>query len=317
MAVVAGLKGGRLKNEAQFFQLYGLRTASFVPLPEVPVWPGGIISDADVQIVLEDMPPKVMQAIQARGDAWIDIIDETDFWFTCTGGHFYITGGNRILVDTSVAESSSDTRQFLLGSAFGLLLIQRGLMPVHGGSVIAGGKAVIIGGDTGAGKSTITSTLLQKPGIRFLADDVSVLQVRADGVWVLPAYPQRKLCQDAALALGYDLSNLEVLPDEREKYAVRSTQGWHGQPARLGAIVEIVPDENCTGVSLHRVQGHGSLELVIRNLYRSFAHFMLGMKPDQMKRCLAIASQVPVYQLQRPVGVDTTDAVAQQVLNLL
>ena len=303
-----------------FYHLFGLKVVSEMELPEPEPWLCGSPDEADVRIELGPLPKNVQRVIDEAGSKWIGLIDETDFWFASPGGHYYITDGTRILVDTKTALNVLNTRVFLLGSAFGMLLIQRGLMPVHGGSVLRGGHAVIIGGDTGAGKSTVTSAVLKHAGVRFLADDVSALEVGSDAIFVRPAYPQRKLCRDAALAQGYDLTTLHSLKEqagERDKFAIRSAEDWCGEPAPLGAIVEIVPDKEAKDVTLERVSGHDSLNLVVRNLYRHFVHFMQGTPPERMKKCLLIASKTPVYQLRRPAVGDHVGAMTEQILALL
>ena len=68
----------------------------------------------------------------------------------------------------------SNVRLFLLGSAMGALLHQRGLLPLHTNAVEVGGRAFAFMGKSGAGKSTLAAWFHDR-GFRIVADDVCVV----------------------------------------------------------------------------------------------------------------------------------------------
>ena len=61
-----------------------------------------------------------------------------------------------------------------------LLLAWRGQLPFHGCAVSIDGKGVLICGDSGAGKSSLTAALIAK-GAQFISDDLSVVAPDKDG----------------------------------------------------------------------------------------------------------------------------------------
>ena len=98
-------------------------------------------------------------------------------------GRFRISNADQITwqrADGTV--SDQDLRTFLLGSAMGALLIQRGMLVLHGHALARDGQAIVCLGHSGAGKSTLAYALMQQ-GWRLLADDL--VAITPDGQ-VLP-----------------------------------------------------------------------------------------------------------------------------------
>ena len=56
---------------------------------------------------------------------------------------FRVSNGNLIEIDRYLDATEEDIRLFLLGSAFGGLLHQRGLLPLHASAVEINGKAIL------------------------------------------------------------------------------------------------------------------------------------------------------------------------------
>ena len=61
-----------------------------------------------------------------------------------------------------------------------LLLAWRGALPFHGCAVSVGGQGILICGDSGAGKSSLTAALVAE-GAKFISDDLSVVVPDQDG----------------------------------------------------------------------------------------------------------------------------------------
>ena len=111
---------------------------------------------------------------------------------------FLIQNGNEIIYQKEKEGHEDSLRLFLLGSAMGALLQQRGLIVLHGNALSWNGEdCSIVVGDAGAGKSTLAAQSLRK-GAQVLTDDVSAISLNAKGqILVMPAYPQLKLWQNA------------------------------------------------------------------------------------------------------------------------
>ena len=97
--------------------------------------------------------------------------------------------GNQIVIDAAPDATDRNVRLFLLGSALGALLHQRGLLPLHANAIDLGGGAVAFSGHSGAGKSTIAAWFHDR-GHRILADDVCVVGFDQSGRALVHAVPR-------------------------------------------------------------------------------------------------------------------------------
>ncbi|MEG0086908.1 MAG: hypothetical protein RR817_10585, partial [Niameybacter sp.] len=156
---------------------------------------------------------------------------------------------------------------FVMCSCLGFIMIQRNKVAIHGGTVVMGNKAVVITGNRGAGKSTLT-TALRKKGYKFLADDVAATTL-IDRPMVQCGFPYQKLCEDAMDALGYDKATCTSFEgDNKVKYIVPALEDFQEEDTPLTAICEIVPS--------------------------------LGVPTEYFKQCVQIAKSVAFYKVKRP-----------------
>lgn len=231
---------------------------------------------------------------------WYCLPNKDTFIFNTPAGQYEIKNGHEIIVQQADGAAMQDVRAYLLGTAFGVLQIQRGLFPMHGGCVALDDKALIITGQQGAGKSTLTGMLINQ-GFRYLADDVATVSVGLESAVVLPAYPQRKLCRDACIEQGHDPERLVRISEERDKYAVRDRDRWCEKRLPLKRIIELVPMDMDKPVT-ERVEGAQKLGLILRSLYRPWIHKARGIEPAEMKKLLSVAAGVEAFRICRTQG---------------
>ena len=149
---------------------FGLRWDSDIPLHQFEAAArDGVPADVIVRQMHAPLRPR--QAVVA--------IDNAEL---CTDGVRY-RAGNEVTFDTIGA----DLVEWMAGEAWAgtvpevffstvtaLVLAWRGCVPVHGSAVEIDGKAVLICGEAGAGKSTLAAGLIAL-GARLISDDLSVL----------------------------------------------------------------------------------------------------------------------------------------------
>lgn len=289
-----GTKGYRYK-------VFGLYITSDILLPELltaidsPTTP-------EVKISLGKVPIEITGAVEKNKSYQTA---RNQFLFQVPGvGRYYVTNGNSIVVEPAEQAKETSLRLFLLGTALGSLLMQRGILPIHGSAVVINGCCVIFTGISGAGKSTLLAAF-RKRGYSFLTDDVAAVTIDAEGTaWVQSAYPQQKLWRDSAETIGVNTASL--IPFYRgiskDKFAVPVYKGFWRTPAPLVAIYEIVAERRLN-VNLRHLSGVDKLLVLLSHTYRPWLINGLGIKAVHFKQCVAVAGQVDVSRLTRPGGV--------------
>lgn len=129
-----------------------------------------------------------------------------------------------------------------------LTVAWREMLPLHACAVEIGGRAVLIAGAAGAGKSTLTAGLIAR-GARFVADDLSVVGVGNDGeMRIFSGRPTLRLHADTAASLATRHAD-PVADDPRGKWLVWPDRRYSGAPLRPGAIVLLGNDPACGSTS--------------------------------------------------------------------
>lgn len=275
---------------------FGLTVTSEIMLPELPLAHG----NADVCIRYGKTPVELDNALFRQencqaGPAQL-LLNIPD------AGRFHVKNGNSIIVEPVAAADEKTIRLFLLGTAFGALLMQRGILPIHGSAIALDGRGIIFTGASGAGKSSLLAAFRQQ-GAKFLTDDVTAVSIDADGTpWLNPAYPQQKLWRDSAEAIGLNLDGYtRVLPD-MDKYALPSASGFCSTAVPLFAICELQP-KPCSDVSIHPLDKGDTLSILIQNTYRPWLVRGLGLKVHHFKQCTELCARIRGLRLIRTSGI--------------
>jgi hypothetical protein len=195
------------------YEVFGLKIRSAFPLPEL--FEASEEHAPDVSIGVGSIPtPTSAAEIHTDGDALVLAIAGV--------ARYRIESGREILVDAEPGVPERNIRLFLLGSAFGALLHQRGLLPLHANAIDIGGRAVAFMGESGAGKSTLAAWFHHR-GYRVIADDVCVIGFDQQGEpFAAPGLPRLRLWSQALDLFGRDTTGLSrsYLNDEDEKFDV-------------------------------------------------------------------------------------------------
>jgi hypothetical protein len=277
-------------------------------------------------LVLEELP---LAVAPAPGGARVMLADETDAaWpdlppgphdtatltmgpgdlrFTAGGMvRFRITNGERITWQRlDPGAGPREIRTYLLGSAIAALLIQRGVLVLHGNALAREGKAIVCLGHSGAGKSTLAYALMRQ-GWQLLADDL--VAITPDG-HVLPGIPRIKLWQDAAEAFGLDPASLCPIHRGMSKYALIGEAIERApQPMRLEAVYLIQASSGEEGLNPGAIAAIASEKEAAQRL-RSQAfmpRFVRGMGKEghSFLATAHLQRTVPVATLPIPRGID-------------
>ena len=289
------------------YKAFGLTIHSELECPELKVSSGEIV----VSIVLGKVPDKIDDPVftgvrfQTKVDEFLLHVDNV--------AKFYVTNGNTITIEPFPNAEQDDIRLFLLGSAFGALLHQRGLLPIHGSAINIDGSAVIFSGHSGAGKSTIAAAFYKR-GYPILSDDVCVLSLSPEGKPILyPGYPQMKLWADSIQKLGDQPSQFPTIRKRIEKHNIPVTSGFCELPLPLKKIF-IVSSQNLNKIEVELVKGIEKFSLLKNHTYRF--NFIAGakMRTAHFGYLDSIAKQIDVIKITRPNGKFLFDEIINIVL---
>src|SRR5688572_29118459 len=177
--VVYGLT---LKSEIELPELIG--TETLAPCDPIPVE----IRKGDVP---HDLPNATTPVEGYR-------IDKDKALFVMAGtARFLIAGGKSIKFVPEEGHEPSWLRIVLLSGALGILLHQRGLLPLHASAVVSNEICVAFGGNSGVGKSTLAAGL-SRQGLKLLAEDKLVVRQTESGWMAWPGIPFLHLFADSA-----------------------------------------------------------------------------------------------------------------------
>lgn len=145
-----------------------------------------------------------------------------------------------VVVHPHAAASMDAVRHVLLDQALPRLLAQRGEMVLHGAVVgTRAGKTLLLIGDSGRGKSTLTGAFFAS-GRSVGTDDGALIRVRDGVVFAYPTYPSLRLLPDsrAHLFAGVDSATLPVAGyGDKRRLPVAGAIGG----ARVDSIVLLDP----------------------------------------------------------------------------
>lgn len=297
------------------YLFYGFHVESELKIDEVMV----DTTDApiDIKIKFGKLPDEVLELAKEKTDSdflWSRAIDRLCFRIPNVADYYITT--TEIQIRPIADIDNHDIITFLLGSAFGYLMTFRNVVVIHGGAITKNGKGIIVTGESGAGKSTVTNALRTR-GYDFIADDVCVLSDNDKKMHINLAYPQAKLCRDAALKLGYDLSELIYINEDRDKFAVRLKDRYVPEGKDFDLLFEIVLAED-DKLSFAEIKGTEALKTIHENLYRANDLFKTtGVPPTFMMKCLKTASSVRVFRISRPKDGDTLEDILTFIENVV
>lgn len=288
------------------YDVFGLRVWSEVLLPDLFEARGEGVADVSIRLAPVDAPaPGAPSVWGLTGDGGHAVLTIENI------ARYAIVGGNSIVVDRAEGVAPADLRLFLLGSAFGALFHQRGLLPLHANAIAIGDGAVAFMGRSGAGKSTMAGAFLDR-GFALLADDVCVVTQGADErAMAQPGLPRLRLWRDAVEASGRNSADLEVAFVGHEKYVVPTHAGQAREALPLTRIYLLGElGEGEIGQRIRRLTGVEALQTVMANIYRGHYLPPLGGTERNLRQCVELVRTVPVFQVQRQWGYDV---IAEQM----
>jgi len=211
---------------------------------------------------------------------------------------YHVVNGRLIEIALLSQDARGTAEFFLMATPFGALIHQRGELPLHASAVIPphGDSALIIAGDSGAGKSTIAAALAKR-GWAVLNDDVSRVCIVNGEAIVYPGFNALKLWQQSCDLLDLDSAALAHTRGKKQKYFWRP-DAIHRRPAPIAAIVELkyIGNHDEPG-KIQQERGGDAMQLLLRQTFRPRLIRPLGGQMNHFTQMQRIAMKHPCYQI--------------------
>ena len=219
--------------------LCGWRVRCDIPLPDLLPWTEG---DREVELTIGIGPAPRLSRGRSFESPILQVAQDGSCRYEVPGVATYLVrGGNSIVIDPVTDLTSPAVRVFLLGSVFGIVCHQRGLIPLHASCVDVGGVAIAIAGPSGFGKSTLASAFVGE-GHFMLSDDVTVIdQTDPTRTMALPTFPRLQLSA-ASLEAARQSNGDDALEQSgygQDKISIRTEEAFQTKPLPLGGIYHL------------------------------------------------------------------------------
>ena len=211
---------------------------------------------------------------------------------------FYVQNGNYIEIMPYAGATRSAIELYLNGSVYGAILHQRKTMPLHGSCFQYRQQGIMICGESGVGKSSLTTSFCLN-GATFLTDDVTPVLFSNGKPYIWGVSDRIKLWSDSLLQLNQPADDLERIVPEQGKYyfPMRSAQGT---VVALDHIF-VLHTHHEADLYAEPVEGVARFTALRNEIYRR--EFLAGMMESEtayLQQLITISKTVKVTNVYRP-----------------
>ena len=230
------------------------------------------------------------------------------------GTRFVVSADLRQVFATWSAPSvMEDTLVYLFGPVLAFILRRRGTVCLHASGVEIDGKAVLLLGPHGAGKSTLAAAFARR-GRPILPDDLAPLHERAGSFHVPPGRPRVLLWASAVESLWGDAGALpQVSPAWSKRFLDLCGPGLQFCPAPLplGAVYILERrDDQASQPRFKPVRGNAALVHFVANTYGNYL-LTPELRAAELHVLCRLLTQVPVRRLQSATDASRLPALCE------
>jgi hypothetical protein len=295
-------------SELVYHTLYGITLASDKVIPGIGAHHG---ADAQIRLHTRALPgwlnttvlDSAMQIYPASDtDASLvvrRIPEGPAYHFEYDDGACFVVSNDagNVWVDWPASTTFQSVSMYLLGPIMSWILRLRGTSCLHGSVVAISGRAVVLMGSEGAGKST-TAAALAKRGIAILSDDLAPI-VTNGALRIHAGYPALRLWPDSAHAL-FERAALAPLAPGWDKLGLdlRRNGLAFGEGALPAGAIYILADRS-DAEDAPRIEDVSPRDALLALVANSAAGPLLDtrMRAEELALAGRIVREVPVRRL--------------------
>lgn len=197
------------------------------------------------------------------------------------------------------------------------LLARRGLMSFHAASLTDGDGAILIMGDKGMGKSTLSAALQQR-GWLTISDDLTRVADEGCAWRAFPGLRDTKLLSDSVTAVGLDQEALPMRWDEagelgggKRLLSPALTLPTEPRAFRLKALM-VLRGRHAGASQAHRIAAPH--DAVLHLLRHATVDALVRAPPPAVQRLIgAVVGSVPVLEVALPDRLAMIHVAAEQI----
>ncbi len=293
------------------YRLYGFRMLSDLKFPQLVVEQEEMGDAPEIVIQAGEVPESIASITDKKY-----VFGETFSWLSNKTTWLMVEDGEKVTYCLKDGGNEMHLCTYILGFGMSMLAMQRGMLSIHCSALSNEEGAILIAGESGAGKSTVTTAFLEK-GYHLMADDMALVEMAQDGcAWARPAFPFQKLCRNVAVNQGYDLEKLIYINEDKDKFLVPYQGKFDLEAVPIKAFIMLGVTENET-VVVQEVAGFQRFHVYANNLFLRHLLKQEKYSPAIGQKCLEMAAAVPTYYIGRPEGKDTTKQVIVEAFRLI
>lgn len=216
------------------------------------------------------------------------------------GPRYLIEDGSRITYAYTEGNGDKEVALFLLGSVWGGLCYQRGLIPLHASAIAIDGAVHAFTGHSGAGKSTLAAALAAR-GRQFFTDDVLILDpARLDPEPLcFTGQKDLKLWQDAITMTGAERGAPVRSVENFEKFYAIPQNESDAVVGRFANLILLFDQTNNAGPEIDQIAGGRAVTKLVSSVYRpAYANAILGRKA-LYEGLTKLVGRVRIYRFRR------------------
>lgn len=290
------------------YRIYGMHFLSdfeFVQLAPLP-------EEEQMELVQFQIREGVIPREYKRDSTCYSEIDTGISYLSNSSCYLLAENGSCITYERKPGASAANLNAYLLGWGIAMLCFQQGKPAIHCSCVADDRGALLLGGRSGSGKSTVTTQLLED-GYTLVADDMVIADVEEQGrAYALPAYPYQKLCRDAAEQCGMSMEEMLYIDEKKDKFLVPYRGAFPKKPLPIRGMILLDWCEE-EEIAVTEITGVDKLyacvdALFLRALFKGSLY-----RKENVEMGLKLASCIPIHLLSRSKAFHPVSEVADAV----
>lgn len=277
---------------------FGMGISSEIEFPELLF---GEQKTLDLEIRIGKVP-KQIKGYSFLSSKFKHTLNEREFLFHAIGiAKYYETEGKTIIIEpNNKVKEMRDIRLYVLATVMASALLHRKRLPFHASAILHRGNLYCISGNSGSGKTTVTSLLMGK-GYHIFSDDVLALNYNQNVTTANASYPMLKLW-------GETLNQINLPEFSNKSFPIKTGMDKYGfffhnsfdKSSYCIKKIFIIKKCDTPQICLREIKGVEAFQILSRQIYRPILLQSLISKTISFLMISNLAKECKIYEIARP-----------------